>query len=156
MLTSSNRKGTCSSNIPILFINKYPTSTFHLKDKNKGLSFFLHWFIFEVSCTRTWPFSIQKTFFIKYTLLFRNIHLCLGQQEAVTTRIRSNIERENSSRPLRVCLGSVLYKGEKCLMLQKSLPVMRRTKKERKAQPTINVLKKNLFCHNLVHGVLSV
>lgn len=42
-------------------------------------------------------------------------------------------------------------------MLQKLLPVMRHTrKKERKAQPTINVLKKNLFCHNVVHGVLLV
>lgn len=28
--------------------------------------------------------------------------------------------------------------------------------KERKKRPTINVLNKNLFCHNVVHGVLSV
>jgi hypothetical protein len=46
-------------------------------------------------------------------------------------------------------------------MFQKSLPVMRHTKteegkKKKKAQAIINVLKKNLFCHNLVHGVLSV
>ena len=30
------------------------------------------------------------------------------------------------------------------------------TQKGRKAQATINVLKKNLFCYNLVHRVLSV
>ena len=30
------------------------------------------------------------------------------------------------------------------------------TQKGRKAQATINVLKKNLFCYNLVHPVLSV
>lgn len=28
--------------------------------------------------------------------------------------------------------------------------------KERKKRPTINVLNKNLFCHNVVRGVLSV
>lgn len=30
------------------------------------------------------------------------------------------------------------------------------TQKEIKAQPSMRVLEKNLFCHNLVHGVLSV
>lgn len=94
--------------------------------------------------------------YLKLTVLFRNTHLCLGHHKAVMTKIWSNTVKKNSSRPLRVCLWLTLYKGGKCLMLQKSLPVMRHTKKEQKAQPTINVLKKNLFCHNLVHGVLSV
>jgi hypothetical protein len=31
-----------------------------------------------------------------------------------------------------------------------------REEKKRKAWPVINVLKEDLFCHHLVHGVLSV
>jgi hypothetical protein len=77
------------------------------------------------------------------------------------TRILSNTGRKNSSRPPRERLWFNFIQRWKKLNVSEIIASNethkdRRRKKKKKAQAIINVLKKNLFCHNLVHGVLSV
>lgn len=70
------------------------------------------------------------------------------------TRIWSNTEMKNNSRPPSLPLINFTQRWK---MLDASeFIASNETQKGRKAQGTINVLKKNLFCYNLVHSVLSV
>lgn len=72
----------------------------------------------------------------------------------VMTRIGFNTEQLKATE--KVPLINFTQRWKKSLMLQKSLPIMRHRQKKREVQPIINVLRKDVFCHHLVHGVPSV
>lgn len=71
------------------------------------------------------------------------------------TRVGFNVEQLKATE--KVPLINFTQRWKKSLMLQKSLPIMRHTdRKKKEAQPIIKVLRKDMFCHHLEHGVPSV